>query len=89
MDTLTGATICSPLHESSYWHWVGLLTDEGIVQLLIRSRDVAAQGDLPPMARITVSGDWLRSSVGDKPWYFVVNRLDIVERPRYGMQPFL
>lgn len=88
MDTLIGSTICSPQHESTYWSWVGLLTDEGVVQLLIRSRDVEANGGLPAAARIAVEGDWLRvRTAGDKPWFLVVNRLEVVEWPRPQARP--
>jgi hypothetical protein len=81
MDTLTGSTICSPQHDSAYWDWVGLLTDEGIVQLLIRADEVDANSGLPPTARIEVKGDWLRVCEEGKPWYFVVNHLEVVEWP--------
>lgn len=87
METLIGSTICSPQHESAYWEWVGLLTDEGVVQLLIRGSELDAQGGLPPLARIAVQGDWLRMGAGDKPWFFVVNRLEVVEWPRCGLRP--
>lgn len=88
MDTLIGSTICSPQRESACWSWVGLLTDEGVVQLLIRSRDVEAHGGLPPAARITVEGDWLRvRTADDKPWFLVVNRLEVVEWPRSAAHP--
>ena len=78
MDTLIGSTIGGLQRESACWRWVGLLTEAGMVQLLIRTRDIAAHGDLPPAARIKVRGDWLRPRNGDKPWFFVVNGLEIV-----------
>lgn len=86
MDTLTGSTICSLQPESADWDWVGLLTDAGIVQLLIRRQDAEVHGGLPPAARLEVQGDWLRVCKGDRPWYFIVNRLEVVEPPICGTQ---
>jgi hypothetical protein len=81
MDTLTGSIICMPQRDSAYWSWIALLTDEGIVQLLIRPPLVQANGGLPPRMRIKVRGDWLRVCEENRPWFFVVDAVEVVENP--------
>lgn len=82
MDTLIGSTICNPQRDSAYWSWIGLLTDEGIAQLLIRPPLVEANDGLPACTRIRVEGDWLRLCDEDRPWFLVVNSLEVVESPQ-------
>lgn len=89
MDTLTGSPICAPQPDSPYWSWVGLLTEQGMVQLLIRPALVQANAGLPPSMRIRVEGDWLRVCEKDRPWYFVVNSIEVVERPLSQLGPDL